>query len=322
MDSLNLKTLLEVVRSGSFSRAAERLYVTQSAVSRRIKCLEEEYGYPLLERTGNEVKLTGAGRLVIAKAQTILSLEETLMRQLETVGDVPRVNFACSHPFGIAHMPGILRRYLKKYGNLKDFKISFEMPFHALEGVQEGRFDLAVIEHLEFLDLTPFRSLPLPEDEMVFVSAPSLGLPTPMVTIDELVRQRLFRRKDDCCSWRYLALKMQMIGRDAGEFTKTVIYDDLHVIVESLVNGDGIALISKDLVMAQLSEGTLIEHRIDGFNHRRKRTLILNEACQPHPVVTDFIGCLCASFGWESFDAAALFQGKARTPARRVALVA
>lgn len=308
MESLNLKTLIEVVRTGSFSKAADNLFVTQSAVSRRIKYLEEEYGCPLLDRSGVAMEPTGAGKLVIAKARKILELEETLIQQLETIEEKPCATFACTRPFGIIHMPGILKRYMKKYADLKDFKISFEMPFKALKDLQENRFDMIVIEHWELLDLSRFRTLSLPEDEMIFVSSPVLGLSTPLISIDELLRQRLYRRKEDCCSWKYLALNMQIIGRDISEFTQTVIYDDLHVIIQSLMDGDGIAFISKDLVQQHISDGELCEHRLEGFNHRRMRSLVLNDSAMPHTAITYFIACIFASFGLEPPDIDAFFQ--------------
>jgi LysR family transcriptional regulator, transcriptional activator of the cysJI operon len=302
MDSLNLKTLIEVVRTGSFSKAADNLFVTQSAVSRRIKCLEEEYGCPLLDRSGITVKPTGAGKLVIAEARKILAHEEKLIRQLKAIEEKPCMTFACTHPFGITYLPDVLKRYMKRYTDLKNFKISFEMPYKALQGLQENRFDFILIEHWELLDLSEFMTLSLPEDEMIFVSSPALGLSTPLISIDELVHQRLYRRKEECCSWKYLTLNMQIAGRDIGEFTQTVVYDDLHVIIQSLINGDGIALISKDLVQQHISEGTLCEHRVEGVNHRRKRSLILKDHAMPHTAMKVFIACIFASFGLEPPD--------------------
>ncbi|MBJ6725526.1 LysR family transcriptional regulator [Geomesophilobacter sediminis] len=307
MESLNLKTLVEVVQTGSFSKAADNLFVTQSAVSRRIKNLEEGCGHPLLDRSGTVVKPTRAGKLVLAKAREILAIEETLVSQLEAAADKPRLNFACTHPFGIALLPEVFKRYMQKYRDLSGFKISFHSPFKALQGLQEGLFDLIVIEHLEMLDLSRYLTLPLPEDEMVFVASPRLGLSEPHVPIDELVRQKLFRRKEDCCSWKYLALNLEMIGRDAGEFTQTVIYDDLHVIIDSLIEGEGIALMSRDLVRKHVEAGELGVYRVEGFNHRRKRSLIISDVALPNAALADFAECLFESLELPPPELAGLF---------------
>lgn len=85
MESLYLKTLIEVAEAGSFSRAADTLCISQSAVSRRIRFLEEQYGYPLIDRSGPSLRATAAGQMVIAKARQILSLENELLRGLDSL---------------------------------------------------------------------------------------------------------------------------------------------------------------------------------------------------------------------------------------------
>ena len=73
MDVRNLGAFVEVVRRGGFSRAAEALHLTQSAVSKAVKAIEEELGQPLLVRLGRRVTLTDAGRVVFDRAQAVLS---------------------------------------------------------------------------------------------------------------------------------------------------------------------------------------------------------------------------------------------------------
>ncbi|WP_284694728.1 LysR family transcriptional regulator [Geomonas sp. Red32] len=299
MDSLNLRSLIEVVRTGSFSKAAENLFVTQSAISRRIKCVEEECGHPLLDRSGPTIKPTAAGKIFIGEAEKILSLEENMLHRLDTLEHNPPIAFACTHPFGIAYLPDVLKRYTAKFPNLKNLKIAFKPPHLALDGLREGIFDFIVIEHWELLDLSGYATFPLPEGEMVFVSAPKLGLPPGTVTIDQLVKQRLYRRREDCCSWKHLAVSMQVAGHDVSEFTDTVTYDDLHVIVQSIVDGEGIALICRELVQAQIEAGVLCEHKVEGLDHRRKRTLVMNRQTVLTPGMKFLIASIFSSFGIE-----------------------
>lgn len=308
MDSLNLKSLIEVVKTGSFSKAAENLCVTQSAMSRRIRCLEEEYGCPLVDRCGVTVKPTPAGKLVMGEARKILSIEESLLRRLDEMEDDPSIAFACTHPFGISHLPKVLQRYTSKYSLLNNFKMTFDMPHRALQGLQEGAFDLIVIEHWELLDLSDFVAAALPGDEMIFVSSPRLGLDTPVARIDELIGHRLYRRKQECCSWRYLTSNMQMVGRDVSEFTNTVVYDDLHVIMESLVDGAGIALMSRDLVEKQIAAGTLVGHQVEGFNHSRMRSLLMRRDAPVSPAAQFLISSVFSAFDQDIGDIDTVFH--------------
>ena len=77
METRYLNTLVASVEAGTFSRAAELLHITQSAVSQRIKFLEEHFGQQLLDRSGQRLALTPSGQVVFAKAKDILEKSES-----------------------------------------------------------------------------------------------------------------------------------------------------------------------------------------------------------------------------------------------------
>ena len=78
MDLKQLRTFMHVADLGSLSRAAERLHLSQPALSRQIKLLEEEVGEALLKRTGRGVEITEAGQVLAGRASRILSEMERL----------------------------------------------------------------------------------------------------------------------------------------------------------------------------------------------------------------------------------------------------
>lgn len=71
-----LKYFTVVASEGSITKAAERLFITQSTLSRQIAELEEEVGSPLLVRTNRSVSLTAAGELLLRRAEEMIALEE------------------------------------------------------------------------------------------------------------------------------------------------------------------------------------------------------------------------------------------------------
>ncbi len=292
MESAYLKTLMEVARTGNISRAAEKLCITQSAASRRIKHLEEHYGCPLLDRSGPVLTPTEAGKIVFEKAQRMIDLENDLKNELIKIGERARISFSCTRPFGIACLPAIMKRFMGKYEGKSDLRLAFEMPSQILQGLRDNRHDLVVVEHWESIDFSSFATATLVEDEMVFVSAPRLGIGAPFVEVDHLFDHRLYRRREDCCSGKLLARNMQAIGRGLDEFDKVLIYDDLHVIIDSVLAGEGIAFISRCLVENHLALGALLEHRVKGFIHGRSRTLAVNRASLPTKQLRYFITCI------------------------------
>ena len=76
MDFDQLVTFLQVAKLGSFSRAGQKVFRSQSAVSAQIRQLEQEYGDKLLDRSGKDVRLTPAGRVLFAYAARLLRLKE------------------------------------------------------------------------------------------------------------------------------------------------------------------------------------------------------------------------------------------------------
>src|SRR5581483_11085325 len=82
MDTRQLQAFCEVVERKSFSHAAERLGVTQPAVSLQVQALEKRLGTKLLDRSGRRVEPTEAGAKLYRSAQRLLALEEEILSEL------------------------------------------------------------------------------------------------------------------------------------------------------------------------------------------------------------------------------------------------
>ena len=289
MDFINLKTLVESVESGSFSRAAESLCVTQSAVSRRVKILEDNYGQLLLDRSGPTLKPTAAGELLISKARKILKIEQEFLRDLQMLAQIRKISFCCTVPFGVSYLPEIFTEFMVRNAESSDLNFVFEMPETALKGLRENHFDLVLIEYCEDLNLTEFSWFPLPDDEMVFISAPNFGIGSATVEIEEMLTQRLYCKKSGCCAVRFLEKSMNTIGREVGEFSNTVFYDDIPFILRAVLAGEGMTFISRSIVAPYLDNGSLLSHHVNGFDRARTRRLVLNKGRILDPMLLDFI---------------------------------
>jgi len=89
MDFDQLETFLEVARNLSFSRAAERRFRTQPAISAQIRALEEEVGAKLLDRTGGKVSITAAGKIFLSYVESALEARRAVMRGVAEAERVP-----------------------------------------------------------------------------------------------------------------------------------------------------------------------------------------------------------------------------------------
>ncbi len=299
METVYLKTLVEVVKEGSISKAADTLCVTQPAVSRRIKFIEEQYGCPLLDRSGQTLVLTNAGKLVFEKALKLLEIERDLLSGLKSMRECKSIAFICTPTFGIVHLPTIMREFMMEYNDLADLSFMFDTPNKIVEALRDGLYDLAVIEHCECFDFSDLSVVALPGDDMIFASSPALAVPAGDTDRDALFAQTVFVRKEGCCSRTLLEGNLRAIGRELSDFRSYVVIDDLHMIIKLTLEGQGVSFLSRELVQEQIDAGLLYEHQISGFRHHRKRTLIIHSGCdkQACSPLKFFINILTAHLG-------------------------
>jgi DNA-binding transcriptional LysR family regulator len=146
MDTNTLQAFLAVAGTGSFSLAAEQLFLTQPAVSKRIATLEEELAARLFERLGKKVLLTEAGRTLLPKARHILQEMDESRRLIADLScEISGIlQLATSHHIGLHRLPNILRDFSLRYP-LVEFDLSFLDSETGCEAVAAGDLELAVV---------------------------------------------------------------------------------------------------------------------------------------------------------------------------------
>lgn len=172
MDTHQLQAFLAVANAGSFSAAAEQLFLTQPAVSKRIALLEQHLGTRLFDRVGRRIYLTPAGQALQPNAETILrALNDAETAIADLSGEVRGpLRLATSHHIGLHRLPPVLREYTRRYPEV-NLDLHFLDSEQAYQEVLAGRFDLAVVT----LALEPqahIHSHAIWEDRLHFVAAP------------------------------------------------------------------------------------------------------------------------------------------------------
>lgn len=299
METVYLKTLIESVATGNLTRAADILCITPSTASRRIKFLEDQYGYPLLDRSGSILVPTEAGKFVADKAAAILALENELLAGLKNMEKCEGIFFCCTNSFGIAHLPLIFAEFMASNPDTSKLKFNFDQPDNIVKGLRENCYNLAVFEHCihcECFSFDEFTTYPLPNDEVVFVSSPALAINSPKLTIDELLKHTLYGQNEASCSSKFLAANLRTLGRSVTEFNHHFIVDDLHMIIKAVLDGNGIACLSRGVVEKHLVSGRLVQHHVDKFEHDRKRTLATDLSKKTNPATECLKDCILDYF--------------------------
>lgn len=148
MDFQNLRAFMAVAETNSFSRAADRLRLTQPAISKRILTLEADLNQRLFDRIGWQLSLTEAGECLLPRARQILQLIEQTRQALDDLsGQVQgSLKLVTSHHIGLHRLPGILREYKKAYPNVK-LHISFMNSQETHQNILEGKGELGITTH-------------------------------------------------------------------------------------------------------------------------------------------------------------------------------
>ena len=117
MDIGALQAFLAVAESGSFSHAADRVFLTQPAVSKRIAALEHELGTRLFDRIGRRIHLTETGRALLTRARTIIHELDDAKRSIANLaGRVSgELSMATSHHIGLHRLPPGLKAFHTTY---------------------------------------------------------------------------------------------------------------------------------------------------------------------------------------------------------------
>ncbi len=146
MDIASLQAFIAVARSGSFSKASERLFITQPAVSKRVASLELELGVPLFNRIARSISLTEAGKQLLTKAQDLVDQAEELQKYAKNLNQDISGDLAISlaHHIGLYRMPPILRDFNRRFPSV-NLDLRFEDSDQAVHAVEQGDIEFAVI---------------------------------------------------------------------------------------------------------------------------------------------------------------------------------
>src|SRR5918999_4411788 len=171
MDTRQLAAFCAVVELRSFSQAAERLGVSQPAVSLQIRSLERRLGRRLIDRSGRRVEPTEAGTRLYRTAQRMLALEQQLIEEVAGEGEElrGRLEIGCSTGPGATVLPLLLCEFQAENPGVA-ISLSVNDTLHVIDLVAERRLELGVVGAAPRPRSVTFE--PLFQDEIVLAVPP------------------------------------------------------------------------------------------------------------------------------------------------------
>jgi len=146
MDIPSLQAFVSVTENGSFSGAAEALFLTQPAVSKRISSLETELNTRLFDRIGRQIQLTEAGQALLPRARNILhEVQDSRLAISNLSAQVAGpLSIGTSHHIGLHRLPPVLRSYNQSYPDV-ELDLQFLDSEQACKAVLHGELELGIV---------------------------------------------------------------------------------------------------------------------------------------------------------------------------------
>jgi len=189
MDAENLAAFLEIADAGSFSAAAERLHLSQPAISKRVAGLEQRLDLRLFDRIGRRVLLTEAGRTLLPYARRVREDLEDGRRALSHLAPQVqgRLAIGTSHHIGLHRLPPELKTFAHAHPDV-DLDIQFMDSEVACQAVLAGKLELGIVT-LPTVALPGLESRKIWDDPLAVVVSPEHALAKRRrVTLAELAR--------------------------------------------------------------------------------------------------------------------------------------
>src|SRR6266571_5789555 len=148
LDVDQLRTFLAIVETGSFTRAAEIVHKTQSAVSMQMKRLEERVGRPVFARDGRASKLTEDGERLLDFARRIVKLNVEALAAFADFALSGRVRLGVPDDYADRYLPEIMARFSRAYPGV-ELSVVCEPTVDLIERIDANDLDLAIITHVQ-----------------------------------------------------------------------------------------------------------------------------------------------------------------------------
>ena len=285
-ENMELKHLLSyatVVRLGSFSRAAEELYIAQPTISQHIRQLEEELQTKLLIRTTKNIEVTEKGREVYECAVNILQLRDRITEKC-TDGEARIIRIGASTIPSAYILPEVLPAYVKIHPATY-FTIDQGDSRSVTEKLAEGVIDIALI------GMKPASSEitaePFYEDTVVIISPvrePFLSMKdNHSATLEKLLAEPVILREEGSGSLKAANTFLASAGYSENDLHVAARTNDPEAIKNLVAQGLGISMISSKAAENYSRENRLLVFRFPEISGRRT----LYTATRKHAVLTE-----------------------------------
>jgi DNA-binding transcriptional LysR family regulator len=253
----------------SFSEAARQMHLTQPTISHHIKALETNLGVELFERTGSNLRLTDAGRILLPRARKLVQQSIEIKQMMESLHDqiMGDIRIACSTTTGKYILPQIAARFQYRNPGVRVSILRCTPPI-IVPRLLGGEADLGVVSHEILSDELEFQEF-LHDHITLIVPAEHPWSRREYIDPSELLDQPFIIREPTSGTRRVMLAEL---GKH------DIILDDMNIfmelgnteaIIKTIESGFGVSFVSRLAAEWAIAQGSVVEVPVAGFELRR-----------------------------------------------------
>ncbi|MBP9479025.1 MAG: LysR family transcriptional regulator [Sebaldella sp.] len=248
MDIHHLKIFFEACNEKSFTKAAKKLYISQSAVSIQIKKLEHTLGLQLIERNSKNFKLTFAGKELFKMSQDVFERISRMENEMKKILQYKKgkISIGATHNIGEPILPRIMIEFRKKFPEI-EFDLYIKNKESLVKHLKEGTVDIALMEEY-FIEDKEIKVIETDEYPFVVVTS------TEVESFEELKDIPLLKR-DTLLTTKYLDFFEKIIGFNLEK--RIAVNGSIETMKNLLKQGLGFAILPYYSVYEEVEKGIL-----------------------------------------------------------------
>jgi DNA-binding transcriptional LysR family regulator len=270
MDLSQLEVFLAVARERRFSRAAEKLFRTQSAVSQTIRKLEDELGEALFDRSSREGVLTDAGKVLYEYAEKLINLRSEASESLSELRELQKGKLViAANEFTVLYLLPVLAEFRRLHPMIK-IKVERALGSHIPDDVLSYGAEFGVLSYEP--QEPSLHSIVVYLDELVFVVPPKHPLASAsQISIQQLGAESFVAH---IVSSPYREKVIQLFKTHKTPLHMDLELPTLQAIKQFVALGNGVAFVPEISVDAEIARGELVQIPVRELQLKRKLRLI------------------------------------------------
>jgi DNA-binding transcriptional LysR family regulator len=285
MNMAQLKAFLAVVQHGSFSKAAERLYLTQPAVSRQVQALEDLLGMRLFDRVGRSIILTQAGNILHHHAHIALRTLEDARETINQLRGLQRghLRISAASTIGTYMLPEPLGEFKSRFPDI-EISLAITNKARVIQQVLNHEVELGFVgPPVDPAELVKEEYL---LDEMVLIVAPSHRLAhEESVGVAELKDEVFILREQGSGTREILE---EEFGRVRVSLRKAMELGSTEAVKQAVAANLGVSIVSKFAITLEILQGRLAVVRLRELDLRRQLLMIHHRGRTLSPAAREF----------------------------------